>query len=117
MSTKFMDVSRSTGPMFFSDPRRKAPRKSVLIAGEVSFGDKSRRMICQIVDMSATGARLRLDTMSNCPAGKKKQCPDRIGLYFDQRTVNVECNVVWANDAEMGVQFCSMLRNNNQRPQ
>jgi hypothetical protein len=117
VTTKFNDVSRDNGARFFSDPRRKAPRRSVLIPGEVSFGDKSKRLICQIVDMSATGARLRLQTRLDCPSNESKQRRDRIGLYFDHQRTNVECNVVWISDAEMGVQFCSMLLHGNQQPQ
>ena len=111
-----IDVARDTRANFVSDPRRKAPRRSVFIAGEVSFGDKSKRLACKIVDMSATGARLRLETLQNCPRNKSKQRRDRIGLYFDHQSTNVECNVVWINEAEMGVQFCSMLHRCDQRP-
>ncbi|MFT5508319.1 MAG: hypothetical protein ACI89J_001394 [Hyphomicrobiaceae bacterium] len=116
MTVPFIDVSRDSGPRFISDPRRKAPRRSVLIPGEVSFGDKSQRLICQIVDMSATGARLRVQMLLDCPSNKSKQRRDRIGLYFDHQRTNVECNVVWSSETEMGVQFCSMLLHGHEQP-
>lgn len=89
-------------PVFVSDSRRKAPRKSVRLAGEVSFGDKACRMNCRIVDMSATGARLKIKTTD-------ERMQQRIALFFDQRSINVECRVIWAREGEMGVQFCSQF--------
>lgn len=100
---------------FLKDPRRKAPRRAVRIPVEVSFGDRTKRLACQIVDMSATGARLRIEGRPEALTENGKARRDRIGLYFDQRTVNVECQVIWVIDAEMGVQFCSML--NRCKPQ
>ncbi len=83
-----------------TDRQRAAPRKPVSMPGEVSFGDRQSRVACNIVDMSATGARLKMDALD-------RRLQQRVALYFDQRTTNVECQIVW-NDAQfVGVRFCS----------
>lgn len=115
MATSSFDLLGEGEATFFKDPRRKAPRRAVRIPGEVSFGDRTKRLTCQIVDMSATGARLRMQDQLELLSDGGKPRRNRIGLYFDQRTVNVECQVIWVMEAEVGVQFCSMLNHGNRQ--
>lgn len=86
-----------------TDLRRKAPRKAVFIPGEISFGDRQCRVDCRILDLSATGARLRIGDFDN----RMKQ---RVGLYFDQSATNVECQIMWIDNGDIGVQFCSAFQ-------
>ena len=102
VSLNGFDSDHTSGSVFCSDSRRKAPRRAVRIAGEVSFGDRANRMDCRIVDISSTGARLRINTIDQVAT-------PRIGLYFDQQSTNVECQVIWMRDGEVGVKFCSQF--------
>ncbi len=102
VSLNGFDSDHTSGSVFCSDSRRKAPRRAVRIAGEVSFGDRANRMDCRIVDISSTGARLRINTIDQVAT-------PRIGLYFDQQSTNVECQVIWIRDGEVGVKFCSQF--------
>lgn len=107
MRTKIFGDQRLPSSRFVTDPNRRSPRKKVCVAGLISMGDKSRRMECTIVDMSSTGARLQICPnlrMQKCKDGKLR---DRIALFFDQLCTNVECVVIWENQHEVGVQFCS----------
>ncbi|MGI9479072.1 MAG: PilZ domain-containing protein [Hyphomicrobiaceae bacterium] len=108
MPSSGVDRDCLSGTVFVSDSRRKAPRKAVHLVGEVSFGDRESRMDCRIVDMSATGARLKLETSD-------ERMQERIALFFDQRLTIVECFVIWSRDDEVGVQFCSQF-NRDSRP-
>ncbi len=99
---RFIDRPGLDGTVI-TDLRRKAPRKAVFIPGEISFGDRKCRVDCRILDLSATGARLSIGAVDN----RMKQ---RVGLYFERSATNVECQVVWINDGDMGVQFCSAFQ-------
>lgn len=81
--------------------RRKSYRKSTLIGGQISTGDKSQRVDCRIVDMSAMGARLDLDP--------NQKLPKRIGLFLDKHGTNVDCEVVWRRANHAGVRFTSRI--------
>ena len=103
MESRTSATRASISSEFVSDPRRKSPRKSVSLPGEISHGDKARRMLCRIVDMSATGARLYICSQQRIP----QFAGDRIALYFDQHCTCVECTIVWQGQDEVGVKFRS----------
>ena len=83
-----------------TDRRRAAPRKPVSMPGELSFGDRQCRVACHIVDMSATGARLKMDAFD-------RRLQQRVALYFEHEATNVECQIVWSDEQFVGVRFCS----------
>ena len=80
---------------------RRSYRKPTLIGGEVSTGDRSQRLTCRVLDMSATGARLELDA--------DKELPKRIGVFLDKNGTYVECEIVWREAEQIGVRFCSAI--------
>jgi len=82
--------------------KRRSYRKPTSINGQVSTGDRSLRLDCRVLDMSATGARIAMDVGHHLPA--------RIGLYLDRKGTNVECKVVWHRSDQAGLQFCSPIR-------
>lgn len=90
--------------------KRKAMRRLVTIPAEISMGDRARRLTCTIVDISATGARLRINLHSAKVGNINELVQQRIGLYFDQPCTSVECDIKWKSDKEVGVQFCSAFQ-------
>ena len=83
-----------------TDRRRAAPRKPVCMPGELSFGDRKCRLACSVVDMSATGARLKMNAFD-------RRLQQRVALYFDREATNVECQVIWSDEQFVGVRFCT----------
>jgi len=95
-------VSRTASNKFNAGRcKRQSYRKPTLIAGQVSTGDRSKRLDCRVLDMSATGARLNMDDAQSLP--------QRIGLFLDRKGTNVECLVVWRHSSQAGVRFCSCI--------
>lgn len=96
--------------------KRKSPRRKVKVPGEISLGDRLSRLTCMIVDMSATGARLRLGGHNRTAGDQIQRLRQRIGLFFDQPCMSVECNVIWQIDDEIGVQFCTAFQRSQRAP-
>jgi hypothetical protein len=57
---------------------------------------------CTVRDLSATGARLRLDTSVGAP--------DSFLLVIDMEGMEADCTVVWRKASEIGVKFLSAPR-------
>ncbi|MEZ5923105.1 MAG: PilZ domain-containing protein [Hyphomicrobiaceae bacterium] len=86
--------------------KRRARRKSVNLAGEVSDGSQ-QSFSCIVQDMSAMGAMLELHAQSGRRTGTEIQLPERFFLVIEnllERSV-VECYVMWQRGHRAGVQF------------
>jgi PilZ domain len=91
--------------------RRHCYRKPVRLAGEISLGDKSSRFSCDIIDMSASGARLSVSREHSVSrSGTDCLTSRRIALFLDRKGTSVECQVVWRGGDEFGVRFCSPIQ-------
>lgn len=87
--------------------QRRSARNRVFLMGEISIGDRTRRMLCKVIDMSATGARLSISAEQRNAQSAGPEVRNRIGLYLDRCMTNVECQVVWSGETEVGVRFCT----------
>jgi hypothetical protein len=83
-----------------------AARSLVRLAGEISYGDRKRRLSCAIIDMSATGACIEITPSSLARTFHRGQ-NDRIELYLDRNSTSVEGIIVWTRDEQIGIKFCS----------
>jgi hypothetical protein len=91
--------------------RRHCYRKPIRLPGEISLGDRSNRFSCNIIDMSATGARLSFPReRSVSRSGADCLTSRQIALFLDSKGTNVECQVVWRGGNEFGVRFCSPIQ-------
>ena len=73
--------------------RQRHPRRLVLYPGTVRCGDSVGD--CEVVDLSATGAKVRLE--------EEFECTSPITLSFD--IGEFEGEVVWQNDEFVGINF------------
>jgi hypothetical protein len=78
------------------DKRRKAPRKSVIKAGHVTFEGMAAPIECVVLSVSAGGARIRLRDLP--------PCPDDFALQIGAEPAR-PCRVAWRTDEAMGVEF------------
>jgi hypothetical protein len=82
--------------------RRQAPRRRVLKAGIVAFNDRYVSLPCTVRDISATGARLRVDGSINVP--------DKFELIVEIDGMEVLCEVVSRKANQIAVRFVSPPR-------
>lgn len=81
---------------------RRAPRRKVLKGAVAAFSDRYCSIACTVRDISATGARIRTDGSVNIP--------DTFELIIDLDGLEVDCEVVWRKDSDLGVRFLGAPR-------
>jgi hypothetical protein len=81
---------------------RMSARRRVLKAGVAASNDRHLTMACTVRDLSATGARLRVDGSLTLP--------DTFELIIELDGLEANCQVVWRKANEAGVKFLSAPR-------
>jgi len=81
------------------DERRGSERRRVVRAAEIFVEGEAGAISCVMVDVSQTGARLRM------PDGAS--VPDRFRLSVEAMAINATCEVRWRRANEIGVRFDS----------
>ena len=89
---------------------RRAPRKSSVIGGTITSKSMVAERPCKIVDMSATGAKIRLMPTSDQTRGLPSGVPDEFTLVLRVDRIEVDCEVAWRKDREFGVRFKGVPR-------
>ena len=86
-----------TGPA----ERRLEPRPRALKAGRVLFGNFNMSYDCQVRNLSAHGARVRLEG--------NVSVPNEFYLYVVGDAVIAHAEAIWRTPTEMGVRFLEPL--------
>jgi hypothetical protein len=89
---------------------RRAPRKSSILGGIITSPSMVAERPCKVVDMSATGARVRLTPTSDHTRGLPASVPDTFTLVLRIDRLEVDCEVAWRKDREIGVRFLGVVR-------
>jgi hypothetical protein len=85
-----------------SNDARGAPRRKVLKAGIAASNNRHLTTSVTVRDLSATGARLRVDSMVSVP--------DTFELIIAVDGLEANCAVVWRKTNELGVKFLGAPR-------
>jgi hypothetical protein len=89
---------------------RKAPRKPAELPVLILFEGAARPISCKVGNISATGALLRFTRGSAHSFDNPANLPDRFTLALPVERTEVDCQVVWRKDTELGVKFASIYR-------
>ncbi len=81
---------------------RMSPRRRVLKAGIAASNDRHLTTPCTVRDLSATGARLRVEG--------SRTVPDTFELIIELDGLEANCQVVWRKANEVGVRFVGAPR-------
>jgi hypothetical protein len=77
---------------------RREPRQNVDRPAWISTGDNLPLRACRLVDISQSGAKLRLEDVDDMP--------DTFSLWLTRRgQPRYWCRIVWSSDKSVGVQF------------
>ena len=85
-----------------AEDARVAPRRRMLKSGTIAYSDRHVTIGCIVRDMSATGARLRVEGSI--------MAPDSFELLIPLDGLETNCEVVWRVGQECGVRFLSAPR-------
>jgi hypothetical protein len=81
---------------------RAAPRRKVFKAGTAASNNRHLTVSCTVRDLSATGARLRVENLASIP--------DTFELIIAVDGLEASCEVVWRKTNEVGVKFIGAPR-------
>ncbi len=84
--------------------RRKRRRKALLSSAKIVCRNDGGAMLCVVLNISEGGAKLRPADMPSCP--------DKFTLQLGDSHTR-ECEVVWRNQAFLGVRFVAAWRELN----
>jgi hypothetical protein len=95
------DQRRNGAPLAEHELRCQARRRT-LKAGIIAFQARHATLDCTVRDISASGARLRVDASHSAPDGFE--------LIIELDGLEAPCRVMWRQDKEIGVSFTSPPR-------
>jgi hypothetical protein len=85
-----------------SDDARIAQRRRMLKSAKIAYSDRHVTINCMVRDISATGARLRVEGSVTAP--------DTFELLIPLDGMEANCEVVWRREADIGVRFLGAAR-------
>jgi hypothetical protein len=85
-----------------SKERRASPRRRVLKGAIIAYGDRKMSLPCTVRNLSATGARVRIEAAVSAP--------DSFILFIEMDAIEVDCEVVHRSEKDLGVKFVSPTR-------
>jgi hypothetical protein len=91
-----------------SNEKRLDPRKAVCQPAQLWSVELGAEIICKLLDISASGARLRMPDELTL---YRMKWPKRLTLRFPFDQSEIDCTVVRVKGREFGVRFLSPFRN------
>jgi hypothetical protein len=85
-----------------ADDARIAPRRRMLKAAKIAYNDRHVTINCMVRDISATGAKLRVEGSVTAP--------DTFELLIPLDGLEANCQVVWRSGTDVGVKFLGAPR-------
>lgn len=92
------------------DNRRAAFRKPTRCLAYVQVPGARHDIECVILDISASGARLKLSGGPAKPFQQGPTIPDGFRLYVQVDNTEIDCEVTWRKSDSIGVRFLSAFR-------
>lgn len=77
--------------------KRQASRTACLIKAQLRMGEKDSLGDCQILDLSPTGARIKIE--------QGLDLPEMFNLFIPARSETRVCKLRWNRDGQIGVEF------------
>jgi PilZ domain len=97
-------------PESAEDNRRAASRKSTRALAYIVCGETGKTEECVVLDVSASGAKIQLNTVSARPFSNQPRLPKTFKLILRNDNTEIDCRVAWVNATSCGVEFTSRFR-------
>lgn len=92
-----------------AEPRR-ATRKVMRTLGEIVQDGKDHGTGCTVLDMSASGARLKVDGAVRRAFTPTVVIPETFRLLIARDNISIDCRLAWRDNDMIGVSFTSTFR-------
>lgn len=88
-----------------TDCKRRSRRKTMTLAGLITFKTMRQQITCTIVDMSGTGAKLNVPAAVARAYGDMEHLPTQLSLVMRADRMKVDCEIAWRRPTSIGVRF------------
>ena len=92
-----------------SQPRR-ALRKPMRTLAEIVSDGSSASIGCTVLDMSGSGARLRVAGAVRKPFEPEFEIPETFRLLVPRDNISIDCRLAWREGDMVGVAFTSAFK-------
>ncbi len=89
---------------------RRATRKVMRTLGEIVPEGRDQGTGCTVLDMSASGARLKIDGAVRKAFAPTVSIPDTFRLLIARDNIAIDCRLAWRDNDMIGVSFTSAFR-------
>lgn len=89
-----------------SDARR-ATRKPMRTLAEIHSEGRPEGISCLVLDMSGTGAKLKIETAPRRAFAPSIQVPETFRLTIPRDNTAIDCRLAWRDNDMIGVTFTS----------
>ena len=92
------------------DSRRRERRKETRCLAYIVAPNSRKELECVVLDMSSSGAKLRLAGVASSPFAAPVVFPQSFKLIIRNDRIEVDCVLCWSKGATCGVTFASPFR-------
>lgn len=89
---------------------RRAQRKTTRSLAQVICNATGQELECVVHDISATGAKARLQGKGRQPFAPAIHIPAEFRLVIPVDNIEIDCRLAWADDITFGIAFLSGFR-------
>ena len=89
---------------------RRATRKVMRTLGEIVPEGRDHGTGCTVLDMSASGARLKVEGAVHKAFAPTVAIPDTFRLLIARDNISIDCRLAWRDSDMIGVTFTSAFR-------
>ena len=101
----------TTGSKTDTSPEsRRASRKAMRTLGEIVPEGRDHGTGCTVLDMSASGARLKVDGAVRKAFAPAVEIPETFRLLIARDNIAIDCRLAWRDNDMIGVSFTSTFR-------
>jgi hypothetical protein len=97
-------------PSHQSADRRGASRQQASAPGFLVIPDCDRGIACRVVELSATGVRVALESAESRAMWRAIQLPASLPLHLRVHDIEVRCRALWTVGDRIGLRFTSVMR-------
>ena len=92
------------------DELRRAPRKTTRSLGYLVSDKIYEAVECTVLDLSASGAKLKIGGMTRKPFAAIVKLPDEFRMELPRDKLVIDCKLAWQTEEMVGVSFMSSFK-------
>ena len=95
---------------------RRAQRKPLRTLGEIECLGRDAGIECTVLDLSTTGAKLKVAGVTRRAFAPSLELPETFRLLIPRDNIAMDCRLAWREGDTIGVSFTSGFRPIRKRP-